>query len=273
MLIVSPFGSNVGYVLNSEYREIGTIPQQLCSISVDGTGRLYDVSSGCNTNELLVLDPPYSRVSQVINFGNNFLVLGVATDPRTNVVAAAVVQQDQGPYSVVFFRRGSQTPCATIQTPVGFNYSMAFDREGTLFIMGYYPVFGSIAGQCHATTMQTSTMPQFNFNFNYRPPLLISKNDDLMMQDNYSGHVFTFAHPKNGKFSPPIATTSFNAPQANLSEPLLACLAAGGDHVWVTYLRGPNVYALFDYPGGGNPIQNVTFNNALGCATVPPVVP
>jgi hypothetical protein len=155
---------------------------------------------------------------------------------------------------------------------VGFNYSMAFDREGTLFIMGYYPVFGSIAGQCRATTMQFSEVPQ-NFKFNYSPPLLISKNDDLMMQDTYTWHVFTFAHPKNGKFSLPIATTVFSDPQTGRSIPLLSCLAADGQHLWVTYLRGIQAYALYDYPQGGNEIHSIPFRYAETCTTVPPVVP
>jgi hypothetical protein len=198
--------------------------------------------------------------------------LDVATDPRTNVVAVGFVQQDQGPYSVWFFRRGESKPCAIVQTPVGYNASMAFDGEGTLFIMGEYPLVGSVAGQCHASTTQFNEMPE-NFKFSPNPPLLISKNDDLMMQDSFTDHVFTFAHPKNGAFSLPIATTVFSDPQAGRSIPLLSCLAADGYHVWVTYLRGIQAYALYDYPQGGNEIQSIPFRYAETCTTVPPVVP
>jgi hypothetical protein len=251
------------------YKQIATIPAPAGHYASDAQGTLYDTPFG-NTNRLMILDPPYRKISAEIIF-KGYITDTVAVDPRTGVFAVALQKGYQ--FFVQFFKRGSLTSCATVKTPVQYIFGLAFDREGTLFFLNAFPAIDSIAGQCQATTMEAYTLPSNPVRYP-DAPLFFNKKDELAFMDEDSRTIVTYEHPVDGRFAQPVLTTTLDIPKKDGQ--YLDCASTSGASIWADYYYGgynSKTLSEFRYPEGGKAIHNVDLTDAFTCTAVPPLIP
>jgi hypothetical protein len=276
---VDELGRHQTAIFNAQNQQIGAFPAPFGSVAFDRQGNYYVAPAG-TSSALFIFQPPYKQKPQLINFGETQLTWGIAVDARTGVLAVSLIYGGGGPGPgyVEFFKHGATSPCAIVESNDGqLGPGAAFDREGRLFLddslNNGYSAIASISGECSARSIEVDSLPspsiypQDQFAFN--------SDDNLVFEDNNSERILTFAHPKNGKFAPPIATTMLQIPASQLRTGVfLACLTADAQHVWAMPLTNyEKRLLLFRYPQGGTPIGAINVPNGYSCAVTPPLIP
>jgi hypothetical protein len=276
-LFVSQFGGKKEInVFNADLKQIGVIGQNGGSIlAVDAKGDLYDAQLDepyleiwkPPYNDPTIVTPPLPRLSSV------------AVDRRTGVFAILASTRPGGGATVFFYRPHQTSPCDAVSVGALINTASVFDREGTLFFEAGDPqTIFSVSGECSATNVL-----QLSFKTPIYPGwIAVSKDDNIVIQSFGSADdkhdakatypIYTYAHPANGQFGDPIATTILTT-YGNNPETLERMLALGSDG---TTLWGCSNFAsglrLFRYPRGGNSIR--TIDTTPGTVAVfPPLVP
>lgn len=274
VVFAASLGKQSVVAFNGSGDVIATMRTGVGALATDPHGNLYVAPNQGSTDKLEIFAPPYTGSPRRIQIPDE-IVKGVAVDQRSGVFAVLSdsAQPGGGPSRITLFKPGATTACDVVHQPQNlavFFTGAAFDREGVLFFTagtnsGQFPL-ASTGGECAAKVVQVYP---FRNSLDY---LTFNSDDDLVVQAytrHGAGAIYTFAHPKNGRFGSPIATTILQPEKGYV--PIFHSMSSDGRHLWADYIN--NDVELFDYPGGGTPIKSFPVYNAINAAVYPAVVP
>jgi hypothetical protein len=217
-----------------------------------------------------------------LNLKHDQIAWGVASDAKTGILAVISVSNSGfGADYISFFRQGEATPCNVVASNgsiQGFGTAAALDAEGTLFFEGSVEggessAVASLAGECDAKKLNVLSFAQPIDPAGY---MAFDGNDDFVIQDfvgDKPGPIYTYRHPNNGTFGPPIATTSLGSYGG--SGPTLLALSSDGKYLWAGDYYGSDVL-LYRYPGLEATAPVLVIPNIaqpLAGAVFPPLIP
>jgi hypothetical protein len=287
-LFISPYsGDRRVYVYNAEFSQIGIIalPGKGSSVlSTDLRGNLYVAPQ--NSREVRIYRPPsYTQFTTIGPLPQSDLVFGIALDQVTGVLAVLECQCAYGSASEIYFYKAGQTsPCNVLSVP-DIGTAAVFDREGTLYFQvfdtGPNGTLASVAGECKATTYTDLSFKSPIYPYG---KLGISRDDDIIVQSFGSPDekkdalsvwpLYTYAHPINGVFGDPIATTPLETYGGGPDgEEGFEALTSDGSHLLgsLVFGGGGGIH-LFRYPQGGRSERVINVANG-SVAVFPPIVP
>jgi hypothetical protein len=289
-LFVAPFGRRIINFFDANLHQLGSIAAPGGAIVSDMSRNIYDLRY--DLTHIDIYGPPYNKSPEIIALPGSEKVRGLAVDSRTGVLAILGCRcgRLQAIAIINFYRPGHTTPCNTLTPSLiqGSGGSAAFDREGTLFFQsangGNIGIY-SVANECQATTVTplTFTNPIYPYG-----QIFVNKDDNIVIQSygsppallaanalpvtNSPWPIYTYAHPINGVFAAPIATTVLQQYGKNIDAPeQMWGMGSDGKTLWgASDLRAG--LRLFKYPAGGPSLQ--TIDTPPGwVAVVPPLIP
>jgi len=252
-IYVSQTGRTQVLVLDAHGRTLGSFGSKYRgpTIATDQNGNIYVAGYG-EENSLQVFHSPRTSDFTLIALPTGQQALDVMVDIKTGIFAV-VSAQNRGPSEVHFFQRGATKACRVVSAlPTRFVFGGAggFDRDGTLYTevktINSGDVLVSITGGCKNGRLE---MLSFKRPFQLSGRLRFNKANNLVIEaDEYPRFpLLTFAHPINGEFSDPIATTTFTYQG---DTPGFTAFTEDGSRFMVVDQRG---VAQYRYPDGGDP--------------------
>jgi len=222
-------------------------------LGVDSTGNLYVANT--NLSDIVVYKTDYKTIKETLDDSGQYPV-DVKYDVRTGLIGVTnIISASGGPGSVSFFAKGSTSPCATVYNKNWARiYFGAFAAGGDFFVDGEDPngntLVGVVHGGCSATGISTlSTGNAISFPGGVQ----VTPNNEIAIDDQIAGAVYTYAHPTNNSLGSPLST---------------AFLSGSGDTVEFTFHRTADALWTadaellssfkFPYPAGGSPSKTIS---------------
>ena len=275
-IIVADGGNNTVTVFNGKGQVTATLttkdglnsPQ---GITTDPAGTLYVPNE--SSSNVLVFKKPYTSAAKIIK-DPGYSPIDVAFDPSTG--GLGVINNEStahGPGDIAIFPAGSTKPCATIKGgSSGFEFFVygAFDKTGNLYVDGFdannTTIVGVVKGGCKASTVSKLTV---NTTIGFPGGIQVLKSGKILIDDQGSSTIYTYAPPSHGSLGSPIATTPLNGS----SDPVTFAITATND-LWVAD-RGLLSANEFQYPVGGSPLKifRNNFSSPDGIAVNPAQLP
>jgi len=239
-------------VFDSLGRRIHIIHGPIGNLAMDKFGDLF-VADFLGLSFVNEYKPPYSGPPIRLNLPSDQIAWGVSTDEKTGVLAILSITREVGNDAISFFKHGATKPCKVVTTQsgsLGLGTQAAFDAEGTLFFgastgNGGGVIVASLAGECDAKSIRELSFDQPIYPYGN---IAFDKDDNFVIQsyvNDQPGPIYTYRHPKNDAFGPPIAASQLGIYD---SRPLtFLTLSCDGEHLWAGDFYGSDVF-LYRYP-------------------------
>jgi len=287
LVFISTFGSSGGVVdiyleADTHQKMVGQIAAPAPEgLATEADGKLYVANStASNVGNVLVYAPPYSKPPKRTLDDMGYFPNGVAVSRRGVVAVANFCDAPScsGAGNVVFYRKNSTEPCATVADATNFFVFLndAFDNRGNLYVTALDPnynfVIGEVRGGCRATTIT----PLTTTNMLHEAYAVQVDQWGRIVVINYTGGsgydvLDVYEPPKNGSLGSPIKDIEV---VDGITLPVDYVFSASNGAVYTAEQGGGGVLNSFDFHGGGTPERSIVVGGApQGVAAYPPLVP
>ncbi len=222
-------------------------------LGVDPTGNLYVANT--NLSEIVVYKTDYKTIKETLNDSNQYPV-DVKVDVRTGLIGVTnIISTLDGPGSVSFFAKGSTSPCATVYNKNWSRiYFGAFAAGGDFFIDGEDPdgntLVGVVHGGCSATGIATlSTGNAISFPGGVQ----VTPNNEIAIDDQLAGAVYTYAHPTMSSLGSPLSTTFLSGS----GDTVQFAFHRTADALWTADAVEASSFK-FPFPAGGSAVKQIS---------------